>query len=253
MENSTYAPGGVYTILLVETQIFEREKFSQMALTQGWNLISCKSGIEAIQWLQNNSTADILVIQEDSLPLNGYQTADYIKSELGLALPVLITTANLTLQKGARDQSYAEGFLNKPFESATVINQIEQTLSKSIEVAPPQNDSYSLNYLYEIFDGNEECIEESLELFSTSVNKELQHLNNELHSHDYNKIREIAHSIKPSFEMLENEVGISICHLLNNEAKESEMPELIDSLQKEFTNIREQLTRDFPKLNIDRA
>jgi HPt (histidine-containing phosphotransfer) domain-containing protein len=238
------------TILLVESNIIEQEKFAHIALQQSWQLVICNSGIDAIHWFNKNNKADVLVIEENSAPLNGYQTADYIKTELGLMLPVLITVGTVPTPQELRVIAYAEGVIKKPFIKATTILQINEILERFPERSPAQSDSYSLNYLRDIFEGHDESVFESLELFSTSVNTELEQLNVGLQDRDYNRIREIAHSIKPSFEMLENETGRSICHLLNSEAEETEMPGLIHDLQLEFASITKQLTRDFPELKI---
>jgi CheY-like chemotaxis protein len=240
------------TIILVESHRIEQDNFAHIALQEGWQLVICNSGIDAIHWFSKNNKADILIIEEDSAPLNGYQTADYIKTELGLMLPVLITVGTVPTQQELRVIAYAEGVIKKPFIKSTTILQINEILEKFPERASIQDYSYSLNYLRDIFDGHEESVLESLELFSTSVNTELEQLNIELQDMDYNRIREIAHSIKPSFEMLENETGRSICHLLNTEAEETEMPGLINDLQLEFASITKQLTRDFPELKIGR-
>ncbi len=240
------------TILLVESHKIEQENFAHIALQEGWQLVTCNSGIDAIHWFTKNNKADVLVIEESSAPLNGYQTADYIKTELGLKLPVLITVGTVPTPQELRVIAFAEGVITKPFIKSTCILQINEILEKFPERPPAQNDSYSLNYLRDIFDGHEESVLESLELFSTSVNTELEQLNIELQVRGYNRIREIAHSIKPSFEMLENETGKSICHLLNSEAEETEMPRLIHDLQLEFASITKQLTRDFPELKIGR-
>jgi len=238
------------TILLVESSIIEQENFAHIAMQEGWQLVICNSGIDAVHWFNKNNKADVLVIEEDSAPLNAYQTADYIKTELGLMLPVLITVGNIPTQQELRAIAYAKGFIKKPFIKTTTILQINEILERFPQRLSIANHSYSLNYLRDIFDGHEESVFESLELFSTSVNTELDQLNMELQNRDYNRIREIAHSIKPSFEMLENETGRSICHLLNSEAEETEMPKLIRDLILEFAIITKQLTRDFPELKI---
>ncbi|HZJ37239.1 MAG TPA: Hpt domain-containing protein [Gillisia sp.] len=238
------------TILLVESHITEQENFAHIALQEGWQLVICNSGIDAIHWFNKNNMADVLVIEENSAPLNGYQTADYIKTELGLMLPVLITVGTVPTPQELRVIAYAEGIIKKSFIKATTILQINEILERFPERSPAKNDRYSLNYLRDIFEGHDESVFESLELFSTTVNTELEQLNIELQERDYNRIREIAHSIKPSFEMLENETGRSICHLLNSEAEETEMPALIHDLQLEFASITKQLTRDFPELKI---
>ena len=238
------------TILLVESHITEQENFAHIALQEGWQLVICNSGMDAIHWFNKNNMADVLVIEENSAPLNGYQTADYIKTELGLMLPVLITVGTVPTPQELRVIAYAEGIIKKSFIKATTILQINEILERFPERSPAKNDRYSLNYLRDIFEGHDESVFESLELFSTTVNTELEQLNIELQERDYNRIREIAHSIKPSFEMLENETGRSICHLLNSEAEETEMPALIHDLQLEFASITKQLTRDFPELKI---
>ena len=250
MNNTNASLQAAPTILLVESNISEQENFAHIALQQGWQLVICNSGIDAIDWFNKSNTADILVIEENSAPLNGYQTADYIKTELGLMLPVLITVGTVPTPQELRIMAFAEGLIKKPFVESATILQINEILERFPQKSPAEIDCYSLKYLRDIFEGHEESVFESLELFSTSVNTELEQLDIKLQVRDYNRIREIAHSIKPSFEMLENETGRSICHLLNSEAEETEMPGLIHDLQLEFASITRQLTRDFPALKI---
>ncbi len=238
------------TVVLVESNLLEREKFNHISLSEGWKLVICEDGLEVIQWLNNNSNADLLIIEENSSPINAYQIADYIKSELGLAMPVIISTAKIPVKQEKRVMDYAEAFIKKPFVEGAAILQIRKTLEKSIEISPEQNDYYSLNYLNELSGGDKQFIQESIELFSATINLELINLREVLNQKDYLRIREIAHGIKPSFEMLENETGRGICHLLNSDAKETEMSSLIEELNLEFINITNQLSKDFPELNF---
>jgi CheY-like chemotaxis protein len=221
-----------------------------MAFNEKWLLVVCQDGLEAIQWLNDNSTADLLIIEENSSPISGYQIADYIKTELGLALPVIITTGEIPVQQERRMLAYAEAVIKKPFNESSVVFQIRKTLGKAVEVSPEQNNHYSLNYLMDLSGGDKEFISETIQLFSSTINLELQDLKKVLNQKDYHRIREIAHSIKPSFDMLENEKGKGICHLLNSEAKDIEMPYLIDQLNLVFNNINNQLIKDFPELNL---
>lgn len=250
MKNLQNPPRDHATILIVESNSQECQKFSQIALTEKWLLVVCHDGLEAIQWLNDNSSADLLIIEENSSPVSGYQIADYVKTELGLALPVIITTGEIPIQQERRVLSYAEAIIKKPFIESSVVFQIRKTLEKAVEISPEQNDHYSLNYLMDLSGGDKEFISETLQLFSSSINSELQILKEVLNQKDYHRIREIAHGIKPSFDMLENEKGKGICHLLNSEAKEVEMPYLIDQLDLVFNNINNQLIKDFPELNL---
>ena len=92
MKNLQNPHGENANILLVESNILERERFSHIAHQENWNVIICKNGLDVIQWLKNNKNADLLVIEENATPISGYQIADYIKTELGFALPVIITS-----------------------------------------------------------------------------------------------------------------------------------------------------------------
>lgn len=250
MKNLQISPKEYATVILVESNLLERENFIQISLEEKWNVVICEDGLDVIQWLNNNSSADLLVIEENSMPISGYQIADYIKTELGLALPVIITTGKIPIVQERRVLAYAEGILKKPFVAASTILQIRETLKKSIELAPEKNDYYSLNYLKDLSGGDEEFIMELLKVFSASINSELKNLNEGLSQKDYLRIREIAHGIKPSFDMIENEKAKGICLLLDSIAEEKDIPKLIDELNLEFANINKQLINDFPELNL---
>jgi len=250
MKNLQISPKEYATVILVESNLLERENFIQISLEEKWNLVICEDGLDVIQWLNNNSSADLLVIEENSMPISGYQIADYIKTELGLALPVIITTGKIPIVQERRVLAYAEGILKKPFVAASTILQIRETLKKSIELAPEKNDYYSLNYLKDLSGGDEEFIMELLKVFSASVNSELKNLNEGLSQKDYLRIRKIAHGIKPSFDMIENEKAKGICLLLDSIAEEKDIPKLIEELNLEFANINKQLINDFPELNL---
>lgn len=237
-------------IILVESDILEREQFSQIALQNNWKVISCNNGLDVIQWLKANAYADLLVIEENASPISGYQIADYIKTELGLALPVIITAEESSTQQEARMLAYAEAVLKKPFNPSSLISLISNTLEKSNEISPVQNDYYSLNYLIDLSGGDQTFIKETIALFISTVNVEMRNLEQVLEQKDYQKIREIAHGIKPSFEMIENETGSGICRLLDSEATENDMPRLIDDLNLVVNNINTQLIKDFPELKL---
>jgi len=96
------------TLILVESNLLERENLIQISLEQHWHVVICDDGLDVIQWLNNNSTADLLIIEENSTPISGYQIADYIKKELGLALPVIITTGEIPLVQESRNSSRAK-------------------------------------------------------------------------------------------------------------------------------------------------
>jgi len=125
MKNLQSSPQEYATVILVESNLLERENFIQISLQAAWNVVICEDGLDVIQWLNNNSTADLLVIEENATPISGYQIADYIKTELGLALPVIITYGEIPIVQEERILTYAEGVIKTPFvaESTVIANK----------------------------------------------------------------------------------------------------------------------------------
>ena len=109
---------------------------------------------------------------------------------------------------------------------------------------------YSLDYLKEISDNSTEFIEESLQLFSSSVAKEIGDLYLKIQNNNYEEIRKIAHKIKPFFAMVQNHKGVEICDQITYKAKDGELKNIIDDLYAEFTNIQHALKTDYPNLNL---
>lgn len=250
MEHLQSSPKDRPTILLVENDLSVKKLFSDIFEKEGWNLAVCEDGLDVIQWLNDHDSADLLIIEENASPINGYQIADYIKTELALALPVIITTEEISVVQEARTLAYAEAVLKRPLTAQAIVSQIKSTLTKAVEAAPVKNDYYSLNYLMDLSDGDQQFVKETIALFSTTINLEIRNLKEVLENKDFGRIREIAHGIKPSFEMMENETGRGICNLLNTNATEMEMPKLIEDLSSEFRNINSQLIKDFPELKL---
>jgi HPt (histidine-containing phosphotransfer) domain-containing protein len=230
----------VFSILLIESSQDESNHFIDIVKNRYANAEICvfANSFEAVQWLQENET-QLLVIEVASQPMNANQTIDYVREELKLDIAVFIVSSS----PGIEDHEFR---IIKPFTEES----LGFLLNYSLEVMSQADPLYSLNYLKDISGGNTEFILETVELFKSSVKKKLKELDFAGETNDYKKAAEIAHNLKPSFEMLENKEGAEICDKLTYDFQNHSINELILSLNLIFEEIVQQLEIDFASKNI---
>lgn len=229
------------TILLIENSLPEKESFVQLAQKENLKVEAVGSSYEAIQWLKKSNEADMVVVSENATPLNAYQTFDYIRQELKKSMPVLISKP---LDTTLKDDSYAS--IDKPF-TTTAVKALKLMIEPNVSSSPGLK-VYSLEYLETISGGNHEFLIDCLKTFISSVSDKMDELKVAVGTNDIKNIGAIAHNIKPSFEMLENEKARDICNKLTYEAETSDISELAIDLNDEFKTMEKALLEDFPEL-----
>ena len=227
------------SVVLVEKDVAEKENFIQLAQKEDWNIEAFGSSYEAIQYIKKNTDVDLAVISENATPLNAHQYHDYIRNEIKLKFPVVIAASE------SKDDGFT--YIAKPF-TQQAINKLNQLLNTDENVAPAANKVYSLEYLETIAGGNQDFLIDCLKTFISSVSGKMSELKIAVASNDLKDIGAIAHNIKPSFEMLESEIGKNICNKLTYESETSDIPTLAAQLEKEFITIEAALKNDFSEL-----
>ena len=218
----------------------EKENFLALTQDEGWNVLALGSSYEAIQWLKKNNDTTLAVIGENAAPLNAYQTFDYIRQELKSELPVVISRVAGT---GNKQDGYM--YIEKPYSANTVKN-LKQLIEPNS--GTPAQKVYSLEYLETISGGNQEFLIDCLRTFISSVSDKMAELDTAVSNNDSKNIGAIAHNIKPSFEMLENDKARDICNKLTYEAETSDLSALTLRLNEEFKTMETALKNDFPEL-----
>ena len=236
------------TIMIVHKNHEKIENLSLFFKDQGFVCHYAKSGLEAIKKFEAEEIKT-LIIQENNLPINAYKTIAYIKTELNKNPYCVILKDS---EDGEINDSKELDLIDRFYLLGEDLDGLLRDISgeKKNEVTDQNNSCYSLDYLNEISGNSEEFIEESLELFSLSVGKEIRDLYIKIKNQDYEEIRKIAHKIKPSFAMVENPNGIEICDQITYKAKEGELKTVIDDLHAEFLKIKQALKTDYPNLNL---
>ncbi|MCK0131293.1 hypothetical protein MWU59_07205 [Flavobacteriaceae bacterium F08102] len=231
-------------ILFVENDIELTQRFLQLAKTHHWTIITCPDSMAAIRYLKGNSEPDLLIIEKNAKPMNGFQTSNYLKSELNIQVPVLISHEPNDLDDN--EVTTKTMFIETPFSTKSIL-VIKSTLKNHAQPKPSNDKHYCLNYLKQLSDHNEEFLHTSIQLFSDSISEKLIEIKTALSKKDYKTVREIGHNIKPSFEMLEITNGRDLCDKLVYTATEKEISIVVAQLSTLFYTVNLQLKNDLQK------
>ncbi|GGW22375.1 response regulator [Arenibacter certesii] len=230
-------------ILLVERQDDERGILKKILTNSSFEVLDFSDSMGAIQWVMENGNPKLLILEEFAVPLNGWQTMDYMRSELKKDHPTLIVLDADTKTSNKKLQ----GYLRKPYSDKTLV-EIQSFLDnlKTPDEIEELSKAYSLDYLIDLSDGNKEFISESLELFKDSVSERITALQAAIDQQQFGEVRKIAHSIKPSFHMLLNHKGKELCQALEHCKIDNELSVLVQELKLEYELIQNQITLDSP-------
>ena len=118
-----------HTILIVEDDPGFTSYLKRLLRREDLKLITAYGGRQAIQYLHANRVD--LVLQDIGLPdIDGYQVMDLIRQEYPTTL-VIVMTGEITLEsalKALRKGAY--DYLRKPFESAELVNTVDNALAR---------------------------------------------------------------------------------------------------------------------------
>jgi len=111
------------TILLVEDEAANALLVKMVLNKSGINILHAKDGLEAINLYEKNKDAIKLILLDISIPiLNGYEVCDKIR-EYNKRIPIIAFSANSDNKEYYYNKGF-NGFIEKPFNIKTFINQI---------------------------------------------------------------------------------------------------------------------------------
>ncbi|TRZ44336.1 hypothetical protein [Robertkochia solimangrovi] len=211
----------------------------------GLNSVFCKNSFEAIQKLKSEQEFDLILIDKDAGPLKALQFSEYLTLELSVTTPIVVVGGSQE-EYILSERTFKQ--LNDPISEVDLQKILIELPIAKIK-GGRSSSFYSLNYLKDLSDNDQDFIAESISIFKTSVEQKLIGLQVTIAENDFKKSREITHNIKPSFEMLENDECRELCDTICYRASEEEIPALVQILLDKFTKIIEELKYEFPKLN----
>lgn len=190
----------------------EINQFVLQSSLQQYNLdvTIVSNGREAVDWLQNNPPADLILMDLRMPEMDGFQATEFIRKELKSSIPIVILTASALGNE--RQKSFeigADAYVTKPFAPAELQDCLKRFLLKSEHSEPAanteepktDNDIFDLSALLML--KSNESIKQLYNMFEATVPKSLEELKQKAISEDWNAVFEQAHKLKGSLGIIQ--------------------------------------------------
>ncbi len=198
-----------------------------------------------------------LILMDIQMPeLDGYQTTKIIRSILKLNTPIIAMTAHSIV--GEKEKCIAAGmndFISKPFNPDTLYHKIIKKLSTALignTFEAAENDikeepglQINMTYLEELSAGNTNFELEMIQLILKKIHLGNQNIAQAIEFNDLQKIRDLCHKIKSSFDIF----GLqNISELLGQLSTDSYNGKNKTELLKQVASMQTMLEAFYPEL-----
>jgi signal transduction histidine kinase/CheY-like chemotaxis protein len=220
-----------------------------------WNLDYdlAENGQQALDLIQKNKYD--IVLMDIQMPLmDGYEAAKKIRKEVNASIPIIAMTAHvLPTEREKCINAGMNDYISKPLKETEFLKLLKKylphTSAKTETVkteSKPKNDFryIDLEYLNNIFPGNDDFINEIMYQFREQYPKELKQLKYFMDSESLEGVKGLAHHLKTTVSSLSIDTPLRI-HLdkIEDFVKEADWPHIqheVNSLvQKEESVLRE--------------
>lgn len=235
-------------VLVVEDNPMNQHIASLMLKRMGPTFEIAANGAEALDLLQKQSFD--LVLMDLQMPvLDGYQTAQRIRNELGLHLPIIAMTAHVLAGERERCLSFGmNDYLSKPIREQELFRLISHHVRPNQPLADPGGPTsgpalyLDQHYLQEISGGDPAALAELADIFLQQAPHELAQLDEHLTAGRYKLVARTAHSMKSTvaYMGMADTLG-KLLELL--EAAAQQQPPDPDHIQRLFSQVND-MTQD---------
>ena len=242
-------------------------------MLRDWNVTPdfAVTGTEAVSFASKNDY-DIILMDIEMPGMNGYRATEMIRNEFeGKKRHVPIVAMTGHAMQGERQKCMDCGmndYLSKPFQPEDLRKMITRlvnatrngnTLSTASEkeVIPNytpivESNLTNLSFLREISDGNDQFFKEFLEMFIANTPPALQDLQVSYRSKNWEKLRQTAHKMKPSFNYIGmkelNHLSGKVEELARNQAESKEIENMINQILQDTTIALAELKKELTLL-----
>ncbi|MEN9522862.1 MAG: hypothetical protein RL065_1239 [Bacteroidota bacterium] len=209
-------------ILLVEDNEINRLVATEVLFNYGAIVTEVENGKLAVEAVQSESFN--LILMDLQMPImDGIEATHIIRNELHNSIPIIALTANVI--KGESSYCIEAGmndYISKPFDEDFFINTISKWIQKNEsqnEVLETKNNTfpiYDISAIVKISKGNQAFVIKMLTLFVEKIPTQINDLKNYYQLNDFEKLRKLAHQMKPSIDNMGIETLKPIIRELEN-------------------------------------
>lgn len=232
------------SILLCEDNVLNQNLAKSVIEGFGYTIDIANNGQEGIHLLEKNEY-DIILMDIQMPVKDGYETTQYIRSEMKLSTPIIAMTAHSLI--GEQQKCFnmgMNGYIPKPFKQADLLNTIRFALEKKDNEA-----EVNFSYLNEMSGRNPEFIKEMIGIFVTKIPEELESLEGALNSDDYDLVKKITHNMRSSLSLFMLEELFACLNPIEKEALTgnftTESHQCFSNLKNRLIKITSSLKKNF--------
>jgi PAS domain S-box-containing protein len=181
-----------------------------------------KNGLEAIEKVEAENF-DLILMDVQMPDMDGIEATNYIRDKISKTLPIIALTAYALKGDDAKFiEAGMDDYLSKPFEENQLLEIILKWVKKTDILIPKEIVNQKIAPLFDltkiqtIAKGNKEFVNKMCALFIDSTPVSILDMKTAYSQNDFEKIKKIAHRIKPSIDNLE-------ISSIKNEIREIEM------------------------------
>ncbi|MEL1252255.1 ATP-binding protein [Flavobacterium sp. DGU38] len=190
---------GKLKILLCEDNPLNQKLAKSVITNFGFELDIAENGEEGITFLSQNQYD--LILMDLQMPVkDGYQTTEYIRNEMKLAIPIIAMTAHSLV--GEQERCYKAGmnaYVPKPFKQSVLLKAIKMVMNKDFVHEYKRKIDFS--FLDEMGGDDPEFRKEMVSLFVEKIPAQAAQLDEAFKKNDYDTVRRLAHHMKSSVDI----------------------------------------------------
>ncbi|WP_347052109.1 GAF domain-containing hybrid sensor histidine kinase/response regulator [Flavobacterium olei] len=189
---------GNLKILLCEDNVLNQKLAKSVINNFGFDIDIAANGEEGIELLSQNNYD--LVLMDLQMPVkDGYQTTEYIRSEMNSAIPIIAMTAHSLV--GEQERCYKSGmnaYVPKPFKQNILLDAIKAVMRPD---ETPRKRTVDLTFLNEMAGGDPEFIKDMIQLFTEKIPQQSEQMELAFQNNDHDSVKRLAHNMKSSMDI----------------------------------------------------
>lgn len=189
---------GNLKILLCEDNVLNQKLAKSVINNFGFDIDIAANGEEGIELLSQNNYD--LVLMDLQMPVkDGYQTTEYIRSEMNSAIPIIAMTAHSLV--GEQERCYKSGmnaYVPKPFKQNILLDAIKAVMRPD---ETTRRRTVDLTFLNEMAGGDPEFIRDMIQLFTEKIPQQSEQMELAFQNNDHDSVKRLAHNMKSSMDI----------------------------------------------------